>query len=225
MSDLGFGRASNGGARTGGPVPVPQPSGTPTGLKTPRDVMRHRREREARQQEEAKAEEDRRRQQADDRRKSAERRAAAMNTSGEPRYSQASSQYTPDVSAQQGSFGGPSSRLSGSGQVASGAALGEPTGRMTTGDSGYATGSGQTGRVRGSSVSQDQPRPAQPTPSEPRRRTQASQSAPRQPASAQHASAGTSTRQSQPSQEQPNASDGAAGGGGARSSSFPYDRY
>ena len=39
---------------------MPVPSGTPTGLKTPRDVMRNRQEREARRQEEAKAEEQRR---------------------------------------------------------------------------------------------------------------------------------------------------------------------
>ena len=160
MSDLGGGRAANGGARTSGPVPVPS-TGTPTGMRTPRDIMRDRNAREARRQEEQKAEEQRR--VAEERRRSAERRGAA------PRTSQASSQYTPDLSAPPAAAS--DVRRSGSGRVAGSDVLGDPTGRTSAQE--Y-----PSSRARGPSVSQpDQPRPAT------SRRTQASQSAPRQPSS------------------------------------------
>ncbi|QIW99307.1 hypothetical protein AMS68_004825 [Peltaster fructicola] len=171
MSDLGGGRTSN-----GGPVPVSSASSVPAGLKTPRDVMRDRRAREARRVEEAKLEDQRRRQQEDERRKSAERRALAAT--GGARASAASSQYTPDISAQQGAFAG--SRLSGSGQVASSADYGAPTGRAD------ATYSSQGRRSTGTSQAQDQPRPA-PTAASSSRRAQSAQ--PKQAAQPQPSSA------------------------------------
>ncbi|KAK6431405.1 hypothetical protein LTR95_012433, partial [Oleoguttula sp. CCFEE 5521] len=151
MSELGGGRASNGGARTAGPVPVP--TGTPTGLKTPRDVMRERQEREARRQGEAKEEERRR---IEERRRSGERRARQTEEQA-------------------------GSRLSGSGQVPSGDVYGVPTGRMatTTGDSGYVS-AGPSRRAASATVSQDQPRPVQSTATA-RPRTQSAAAAPRQP--------------------------------------------
>lgn len=220
MSDLGGGRASNGGARTGGPVPVP--SGTPTGLKTPRDVMRNRQEREARRQEEAKAEEQRRVQLAEERRYSAERRAAG--TAG---YNTAQSQYGSDVAAQQGNV--PGSRLSGSGFVASGADYGVPTGRGGTvaGDSGYVSGgpvgssaSGHHRRAASTSVAQDQPRPAQATAGPTRRPV--SQSAPtsRQTSQQQQAGAGAPLAGAPSVQPPPPLNVGE--GQGSKSSTFPH---
>lgn len=203
MSDLGGGRASNGGARTGGPVPVPS-SGTPTGLKTPRDVMRNRQEREARRQEEAKAEEQRKLQ-AEERRRSAERRAAAAG--GESRYSGGASQYDAGV---------PGSRLSGTGQVASGADYGVPTGRMagtTIGDSGYVSG-GPSRRAASASVAQDQPRPAQAQPQSSRRSQ--SQSVPRQSSAPAQGGAEARTSAAPPVQPpQPTTE-------GSRNSTFPH---
>ncbi|KAJ9660974.1 hypothetical protein H2201_006702 [Coniosporium apollinis] len=101
MSDLlggptGNGRATNGGSRAAqGPVPVPQPT-QPPGVRTPRDIMNQRREREQarKQQKEAEAaaariaeEQARAQSQADERRKSAERRAAAAGVAGQSRDS------------------------------------------------------------------------------------------------------------------------------------------
>jgi hypothetical protein len=223
MSDLGGGRASNGGARTGGPVPVP--SGTPTGLKTPRDVMRNRQEREARRQEEAKVEEQRRAQMAEERRYSAERRAAGGSS-----YNAAQSQYASDVAAQQGNV--PGSRLSGSGFVASGADYGVPTGRGGTiaGDSGYVSGgpiaggpsaSGPSRRAASSSVAQDQSRPAGIT----RRPVGGSQSAPasRQTSSAQQqqVAAGAPPTGAPPVQP-PQPLNVGEGQQGSRNSTFPH---
>jgi hypothetical protein len=221
MSDLGGGRASNGGARTGGPVPVP--SGTPTGLKTPRDVMRNRQEREARRQEEAKAEEQRRVQLAEERRYSAERRAAG--TSG---YNTAQSQYASDVAAQQNV---PGSRLSGSGFVASGADYGVPTGRTVAGDSGYVSGgpviggpsaSGSHRRAASSSVAQDQPRPAQPTAGPTRRPVSQSAPASRQTSSVQQQQAGAAASQTGAPPVQPPPPLNVGEGQGSRSSTFPH---
>lgn len=222
MSDLGGGRASNGGARTGGPVPVP--SGTPTGLKTPRDVMRNRQEREARRQEEAKAEEQRRIQSAEERRYSAERRAAGTSA-----YNAAQSQYASDVSAQQGNV--PGSRLSGSGFVASGADYGVPTGRTVAGDSGYVSGGPVVGapsssghrRAASSSVAQDQPRPAQATAGPTRRPVSQSAPASRQTSSAQQqqAGAGAPSSGAPPVQPPPPLNVG-EGQQGSRSSTFPH---
>jgi hypothetical protein len=184
MSDLGGGRASNGGARTGGPVPVS--SGTPTSMKTPRDVMRERTAREARKQEEQRAAD----RMADERRRSAERRAATLPGTtprftqasssraatvpgADPRYSQASSQYTPDVSAQQGQFDGAGDRRSSGGRVSGAEVLGEPVGRSQD----YSV---PVGRPRGLTAAGA----AQPTPSSSaaRPRTQQAQGTPRQPA-------------------------------------------
>ncbi|KAM0718091.1 hypothetical protein Q7P37_006423 [Cladosporium fusiforme] len=217
MSDLGGGRASNGGARTGGPVPVP--SGTPTGLKTPRDVMRNRQEREARRQEEAKMEEQRRAQLAQERRYSAERRA------GGPGYSTGQPQYPSDATAHPGNV--PGNRNSGSGFVASGADYGVPTGRTIAGDSGYVSGGpaggGQNRRAASSSVAQDQPRPAQSTAGPTRRPV--SQSAPgsRQPSGSQpqQATAGASSSTAPPVQPPPPLNVG-EGQQGSKSSSFPH---
>lgn len=179
MSDLG-GRASNGGARTGGPVPI-APTGTPSGIRTPRDVMRDRNAREARRQEEQKAEEARRL--AEDRRRSAERRATAV-TGGSSRLSQPSSQYQQEIPGQQGGFEG---GRTGSGRVSGADVLGEPVGR---------TQEYPTSRRRGSSATQpEQPRPAQPAASG-ARRSQQSQGAPRQPSS-QTAGGASSSRPQQ----------------------------
>ncbi|KAK5717280.1 hypothetical protein LTR15_009173 [Elasticomyces elasticus] len=146
MAELGGGRASNGGSRTGGPVPVP--SGTPTGIRTPRDIMRDRNTREQRRQEEQKAEEARRL--AEDRRRSAERRAAAV---GGQRYSQGQ-QYAQESGAQ---FDGATDRRSagGRGSVVGADVLGEPVSRTQE----YASARPQevqSGRVRTSSGSQAQ---------------------------------------------------------------------
>ncbi|KAL1583372.1 hypothetical protein WHR41_08056 [Cladosporium halotolerans] len=220
MSDLGGGRASNGGARTGGPVPVS--TGTPTGLKTPRDVMRNRQEREARRQEEAKLEEQRRAQLAQEKRYSAERRAAGLS-GYDPQ-----SQYAADPAAQQG--GVPGSRHSGSGFVASGADYGVPTGRTVAGDSGYVSGgpsagpsaSGPSRRAASSSVAQDQPRPAQPPAGHSRRPLSQSAPASRQPSnSQQQAGPGAHSSGAPPVQPPPPLNVG-EGQQGSRSSSFPH---
>ncbi|GAB7359810.1 hypothetical protein MBLNU230_g6979t1 [Neophaeotheca triangularis] len=211
MSDLGGGRASNGGARTGGPVPVS--SGAPSGVKTPTAIMRDRRAREERRQEEAKAEEFRRIQ--EERRKSAERRGGG---GGSGRHRQDSAQYQTDDHEDFGRGDG----YGGSGQVASGAALGEPTGRMSQ-DASYPYGQSQTqsqppsGKMRVSSAPQpSQTRSTQPTVGS--RRTQASQSAPRQASSSQQTGAGAPTSQQQTSDAQ--------GDGGQQrntnASSFPH---
>jgi hypothetical protein len=223
MSDLGGGRASNGGARIGGPVPVP--SGTPTGLKTPRDVMRNRQEREARRQEEAKMEELRRQQMAEERRYSAERRAA-----GPASYNPPQSQYASDVSAQQGNI--PGSRLSGSGFVASGADYGVPTGRTVAGDSGYVSGgpvsagpsgTGPSRRAASSSVAQDQPRPAQASAGTTRRPVSQSAPASRQSSGGQQQQAGSGAAPTGAPQVQPpqplNTGEGQPG---SKNSTFPH---
>ena len=182
MSSLGGGRATNGGSASGGPVPVPVPtSGTPTGMRTPRDIMRDRNAREARRQEEQRAEEQRRL--AEERRRSAERRAAAVGGAA-PRFSQASSQYTPEP--QQAPF---DPRGSSGQPVSTSDVLGQPTSRISQG---Y-----PEGRARGPSVTQqDAPRPAPPTAGA-SRRTQPGQQAPRQPTSSGAASAPSSQQQSQ----------------------------
>ena len=175
MSDLGGGsaaRASNGGARTGGPVPV---SGT-TPIRTPRDVMRDRNAREARRQEQQKEEEQRRL--AEERRRSAERRAATVPGAA-PRFSNSSSQYSPDVRAQAG-FDDPAAERRQSrvaGEVAGTNVLGEPTGRVSQ---------DLPGRDRAQSASR--PEPLRPTPAT-ARRPQPGQAASRQPAAATTAGA------------------------------------
>ncbi|KAK5164334.1 uncharacterized protein LTR77_010030 [Saxophila tyrrhenica] len=192
MSDLGGVRASNGGARTTGPVPV-SAAGARAGMRTPTQVMRDRTAREAQRQEEQKAEEQRRL--AEERRRSAERRAAAVG-GGAPRFSQTSSHYSPDVSAPQSGF---DQRRSTGAQVAPSDALGNPTSRTSQvyPDS----------RTRGPSVTQqDQPRPA--TTGGARR----TQPAARQTTSAPGASAGPS--------QQPQADSGAQQRTGP--SSFPH---
>ena len=172
MSDLGggSGRASNGGARTGGPVPV-QSSGTPSqGIRTPRDVMRDRNAREARRQEEQKAEEARRI--ADERRRSAERRGAAfggVQGRREPQY----------VQQEQQGYDGAADRRSGAGagRVSGADVLGEPVSRTQE----YPRAQEYTtARTRVPSAPQlEQPRVAQPTTGG-ARRTQQSQGQPRQ---------------------------------------------
>lgn len=152
MSDLG-GRASNGGARNTGPVPVSGGSTPAAAIRTPRDIMRDRVTREARRQEEEqrRAADEKRRQQ-EERRKSAERRAAAVPGAAAARFSNTSSQYSPDVSAPPGAFDGTSDRYSRvAGEVAGTNVLGEPTGRSSV----------DQGHRRGASMSQaDQPRAA-----------------------------------------------------------------
>lgn len=170
MSDLG-GRASNGGARNTGPVPVSGGSTPAAAIRTPRDIMRDRVTREARRQEEEqrRAAEEKRR--SEERRKSAERRAATVPGAA-PRFSNTSSQYSPDVSAPPGAFDGSSDRYSRvAGEVAGTHVLGEPTGRSSV----------DQGHRRGASMSQaDQPRAA--TAGATRRTQQSSQPIPRQPA-------------------------------------------
>lgn len=178
MSDLG-GRASNGGARATGPVPVSGGS-TPAAIRTPREIMRDRVTREAKRQEQQREEERRREEEhrlvaeekrrSEERRKSAERRAAVTVPGAVPRFSNTSSQYSPDVSAGPGAFDGASDRHSRvAGEVAGTNVLGEPTGRSSA-DFGHRRGP--------SSVSQsDQPRPATAGAS---RRAQPGQAIPRQ---------------------------------------------
>ena len=129
-------------------------------------------------QEQQKAEEQRRLQ--DERRRSAERRAAAVGGTA-PRYSQASSQYTPEF--QQSQF---DDRRSGGAPVAGSDVLGQPTSRSSQ--------VYPDARTRGPNIPQQEPsRPSQAT-SGATRRTQA---APRQPTAAS-ASAGPSSQQRQP---------------------------
>ncbi|KAF2718938.1 hypothetical protein K431DRAFT_314585 [Polychaeton citri CBS 116435] len=212
MSDLTGGRASN-GARTGGPVPVSSGSGT-AGVRTPRDIMRDREERERRRQEEAARAEEQKRLRVQEQRKSAERRAAAMAgtsavasaSSADPRNSaRASSQYSTDQSGRPVSrqMSG-SERLHSGGRVASGAQYGEPTGRSAQDYTPLSSG-----RSRGPSVSaQDQPRPA-PATSGASRRAQPSASVPRQTVPSEQtpavdaASPGTGQRDSSAEAQQP----------------------
>ncbi|OQN96489.1 hypothetical protein B0A48_17062 [Cryoendolithus antarcticus] len=200
MSELGGGRASNGGARTAGPVPVP--TGTPTGLKTPRDVMRERQEREARRQGEAREEA---RQIEEKRRLEEKGRVEERRRSGDRRARQTEEQA--------------GSRLSGSGQVPSGDVYGIPTGRMatTTGDSGYVS-AGPSRRAASASVSQDQPRPVQAA-SSARPRTQSAAAAPRQPiaSSSQQQQGGAAS-----SSSQAQAAPAAETSQQPRNSSFPH---
>ncbi|KAF1992309.1 hypothetical protein K402DRAFT_443122 [Aulographum hederae CBS 113979] len=166
MSDLtggagGNGRAANGSSRAG-PVPVPQPSqATPTGMRTPRQIMEQRQQRDERKRQEAEAaalraaDEQRRAQEAEARRRSAERRAAAAGVAGQPmetshsrtrsntggRGEGAYSGYAPgNIPQQDPGFGGP---------VVPPAQAGTST----------QAGAGAAYRQRGSSLSQDQPRP------------------------------------------------------------------
>nr|POE48360.1 hypothetical protein CFP56_74971 [Quercus suber] len=178
MASLGA-PAGNGGVRAGGPVPVV--SGAP--LRTPRDIMRERTARDAKRMEEQKAEEYRR--VTEERKRSAERRLATV-PGATPRFSQSSSQYTPDVSAQQGAFDVADRRASrNSGVVAGSDVLGEPVGRAQD----Y-----PASRARGASLNHsDQPRSAQTTAGGGVRRTQQSQGAPRQPAPQSTASAGAAS--------------------------------
>ncbi|KAF2170399.1 hypothetical protein M409DRAFT_64153 [Zasmidium cellare ATCC 36951] len=211
MSDLAGGstaRASNGGARTGGPVPVGGGTGG-TPIRTPRDIMKDRNERERRRQEEEQ------RRLAEERRRSAERRAATVQGAA-PRFSQSSSQYSPDVSAPQAGFEGAGVERRDSrraGEVAGSNVLGDPTGRASQ----------EPPRTRGPSVSQPQqpqprPAPAAATAAAPRR-TQPSQQAPRQP----QPSASTPA-QPGPSAQPSAAATTPAGDGSQRgtSSSFPH---
>ncbi|KAM3422197.1 hypothetical protein BST61_g2563 [Cercospora zeina] len=203
MSDLGggsAGRASNGGARTAGPVPV---AGT-SQIRTPRDVMRERNAREARRQEQQKEEEQRRL--AEERKGSAERRAATVPGAA-PRFSNTSSQYSPDVRAQ-ARFDDPAgerrqSRVAG--DVAGTSMLGEPTGRVSQDPS--------SSRDRTQSASR--PEPLRPTPAATRRTQPTSQ-----PRTAPAATAGATAG---PSASLPGSS--AAPGDGAQrntQSSFPH---
>ncbi len=204
MSDLGGGRASNGGARTGGPVPVSSAGGR-AGMRTPTQIMRDRTAREAQRQEEQKAEEQRRL--AEERRRSAERRAAAVGGAA-PRFSQTSSQYSPDVSAPQSGF---DQRRSGVGQVAPSDALGNPTSRAS--QQVY-----PDARTRGPSVTQqDQPRPAPATSAIPRR----AQPNTRQPTST---SANAGPASAGPSQ-QPQADAGAQQRSGPASFPHAFQRW
>ncbi|EMC97786.1 hypothetical protein BAUCODRAFT_146406 [Baudoinia panamericana UAMH 10762] len=200
MSELGGGRANNGGARAAGPVPVAS-SGTPSGLRTPRDVMRARNAREQQKQEELKAEEARR---AEERRRSAERRAATL-TGGAPRLSQASSAYTRDSGEPQGAYDGGADRTMRYGSRVSGVdQLGEPVGR---------TQEYPSSRTRGSTGSQqEQPRPAAPAATSGTRRTQQSQPTPRQPSGQTAAGAASSQSVPQPAES----------GQRGTSSSFPH---
>ncbi|KAK4609054.1 hypothetical protein CLAFUW4_14646 [Fulvia fulva] len=201
MSDLGGGSAArasnNGGARTGGPVPV---SGGAQ-IRTPQMIMRDREAREQRRMEESRqAEEEQKRRQAEERRTSAERRAAAI-PGAVPRFSNTSSQYSPDVSAPQvprfDSSSGDQRRSSRiAGDVAGANMLGDPTSRASQDlPSRPAAQDYASGRARGPALSQqDQPRPAPATTGATRRtqpqqatRTQAT-TAGAQPSSSAHAS-------------------------------------
>ena len=215
MSDLAGGRASNGGARTSGPVPVP--TGTPTGIRTPRDVMRDRNAREARRLEEQRADEARR--VADDRRRSVERRAAAV-TGGASRSSHAAPHRSQDVSRPQSGYDSTMDRRSGGSRVSGADVLGEAVSRTTEYPPGRSRASNiapqeqeyTSGKFRGpGSSQQEQTGPAQPSASG-ARRSQQSQGAPRL-ASSQPAGSAPSAQPREPSGES-----GARG----TSSSFPH---
>ncbi|KAI7288033.1 hypothetical protein KC345_g10 [Hortaea werneckii] len=180
MSDLGTGRASNGGARTHGPVPVTG-SGTPSGIRTPRDVMRDRNAREARRQEEQKAEEARRL--AEERRRSVERRAAAVTGSSQ----RPQSQYQQDPSQHHG-FDGAGDRRSGTGKVSGADVLGEPVSR---------TQEYPNPRPRVSSAPQPESQPRVQSSAGGTRRSQQSQGAPRQPSAPQSTAGASQAEQGQ----------------------------
>ncbi|KAJ4357448.1 uncharacterized protein N0V89_002023 [Didymosphaeria variabile] len=153
MSDLtagGNGRAANGGARTGGPVPVTQ-ADRPN-ILTPQMIMNNRRQREARRE----AEEERKAQ--EERRRSAERRAQAAGVAGAPVNPDAGMQRQPQpqqtYDSGYGSYGpqGASSRQ----PIPPAAATLPPSGRIQDTASGA-----QSSRPRANSQSQQQPRPVQ----------------------------------------------------------------
>ncbi|KAF2440443.1 hypothetical protein P171DRAFT_367987, partial [Karstenula rhodostoma CBS 690.94] len=150
MTAGGNGRAANGGARTGGPVPVTQ-ADRPN-ILTPQMIMNNRRQREARRE----AEEERKAQ--EERRRSAERRAQAAGVAGAPVNPDAGIQRQPQpqqtYDSGYGSYGpqGTSSR-----QPAPPAATVPPSGRTQDTTSGA-----QSNRPRANSQSQQQPRPVQP---------------------------------------------------------------
>ena len=214
MADLGGGgpaRASNGGARFGGPVPVSR--GTPPGIRTPRDIIRERNAREARRQEEQQ-EEQRRVEEEEGRRRSADRRAAATLGAAAPRISNTSSQYSPDVSARNSGYDGAGDRRSqrATGSVADAEALGQPTSR--TGPE-YSNGN----RPRGSSASQPNPsRQPQVPLTAGARRTQPTQST-RQPAQAATTSGAAPSTSTQPA---PTAAATTAGSSRQLPASFPH---
>lgn len=156
MSDLpgGNGRAANGGARAGGPVPVTQSDRS--NIRTPQMIMHERREREARRKqteadEQQKAEEERRR--------NAERRAQAAGVAGAPTSTESGAQRLPAFRA--------GTEDSGYGTYPTAGVLRQPERVVPTSAAPPITSrppdtaSGTHGRPRASSQSQQQPRPVQ----------------------------------------------------------------
>jgi hypothetical protein len=153
MSELpgGNGRAANGGARVGGPVPVTQ-SGR-SNIRTPQMIMNDRREREARRteaEEQRKAEEERRR--------NAERRAQVVGVAGIPPSTEAGAQRLPQLGAGTGDSSYGSYLPTGgvprpSERVVPTSAVPPITSRPPDTSS--------SGRPRANSQSQQQPRPVQ----------------------------------------------------------------
>ncbi|KAL9066886.1 MAG: hypothetical protein Q9157_006998, partial [Trypethelium eluteriae] len=180
MSDLvggGNGRAGNGGSRAAsGPTPVERPPE----LRTPRDIMNRRQQRDAERRRAeldaaARADEQRRAQEVEARRISAERRAVAneqaTRISGGARRTSAAGEGRGPVEApgstagaghsQQGSAREGERRTANGGSQVAQSAGGQQRSAPAQQPAQSATFPGS--RPRGTSVSQDQPRPAAPS--------------------------------------------------------------
>ncbi|KAL9088328.1 MAG: hypothetical protein Q9165_006253 [Trypethelium subeluteriae] len=180
MSDLvggGNGRAGNGGSRAAsGPTPVERPPE----LRTPRDIMNRRQQRDAERRRAeldaaARVDEQRRAQEVEARRISAERRAVANEqaprTSGGARRTSAAGEGRGPVEAPGSTAGGghsqPGSAREGERRTAaSGSQVAQSAGGQQRSAPAQQPAQSATypgGRPRGTSVSQDQPRPAAPS--------------------------------------------------------------
>ena len=229
MSDLvggGNGRAGNGGTRAAsGPTPVERPAE----LRTPRDIMNRRQQRDAERRKAeldaaAAADEQRRAQEAEPRRVIAERRALASEqaprTSGGYRKTSAAGEGRGPTEAP-GSTAGYSSLVREGEQRA---AASSSQAAQSAGTQARAAPTQQqppsahsgTARPRGTSVSQDQPRPAPSTRSGTQRATQGPSQMRPTPVTGDQPSA------SQPQAQGSNGADGAQSQPRTATNSFPH---
>ncbi|KAF1974379.1 hypothetical protein BU23DRAFT_461589, partial [Bimuria novae-zelandiae CBS 107.79] len=169
------GRATNGGARTAGPIPVTQSDRS--NIVTPQMIMNNRRRREA---EARAADEERKAQEERERRRSAERRAQAAGVAGAPINPDAGVQRPPQsqgtYESGYGSYPLPGASSRPAERIPPAAANLPPPGRPQDPPFGA-----QSGRPRANSQSQQQPRPVQQPPSTTQGNT------PRRPPPVQHA--------------------------------------
>lgn len=248
MSGGGNGRVSNGGSRAAsGPVPVPQ---YPTsGMRTPTDIMRQRRERDARKKAESEAkqreqEADEQRKAQEERRASAERRAAAVGVAGgavgggDTSDQRRSAARRSGADAIQDDTGG---RRQGDRTYTNATRLGSSAGAQPTptvstsgrvqdppsqdpGGRGTRAVHGTSSRPRGASLNQPQPRPvqAQPRAASATYSTQQQPSQTRQTSAAQPQQTGPSAAPTASQQAQNGPSAGGTQQRGPTASSFPH---